>query len=86
VSKAALEALVRTYAAECQSTPVRANLFSPGPTRTRMRAQAMPGEDPQSLPSAETVAAAMLVMCEPDFTDNGATYKYKSDGLQKLSP
>src|SRR5205823_2227148 len=50
-SKAALEALVKTYAAEIATTPVRVNLFSPGPTRTRMRAQAMPGEDPQMLPA-----------------------------------
>ena len=39
VSKAALEALARTYAAETVSTPVRVNLFNPGPTRTRMRAR-----------------------------------------------
>ncbi|MGB9062139.1 MAG: SDR family NAD(P)-dependent oxidoreductase, partial [Pseudolabrys sp.] len=37
-SKSALEALVRTYASESVTTPVRANLFSPGPTRTRMYA------------------------------------------------
>ncbi len=49
-SKAALEALVRTYAAECATTNVRVNLFSPGRTRTRMMATAFPGVDPQTLP------------------------------------
>ena len=49
VSKAALETLARTYAAETITTPVRVNLFTPGPVRTRMRAQAMPGEDPMTL-------------------------------------
>ena len=44
--KAALEAMVRTYAAETAATPIRVNLFNPGPTRTRMRAAVMPGEDP----------------------------------------
>src|SRR5215471_17695167 len=41
-SKAALEALARTYAAETETTAVRVNLFNPGPARTRMRAQLMP--------------------------------------------
>src|SRR5580700_10042747 len=55
VSKAALNALARTYAAETSSTPVRVNLFNPGPTRTRMRAAVMPGEDPLTLPTPEQV-------------------------------
>src|SRR5215475_3494687 len=55
-SKAALDALARTYAAETQSTNVRVNLIGPGPTRTRMRAAAMPGEDPMSLKTADKVA------------------------------
>src|SRR5262245_14169587 len=49
VSKAGLEALVRTYAEEVANTRVRANLVNPGPTRTSMRAQAFPGEDPGTL-------------------------------------
>ena len=53
-SKAALDALVRTYAAEIATTAVRANLFSPGPTRTRMRALAMPGEDPDYVARSRT--------------------------------
>src|SRR4029077_18964498 len=50
VSKAALNALARVYAAETESTAVKVNLFNPGPTRTRMRAQVMPGEDLMTLP------------------------------------
>jgi NAD(P)-dependent dehydrogenase (short-subunit alcohol dehydrogenase family) len=45
-SKAALDALVRVWANEMINTPIRVNLFSPGPIRTRMRATVMPGEDP----------------------------------------
>jgi NAD(P)-dependent dehydrogenase (short-subunit alcohol dehydrogenase family) len=85
VSKAALEAMVKTYAAELEKTNVRANLFSPGATATRMRAQAMPGEDPDTLPNARDVARSMLSMCHPVFTDNGATHKYSADGLFKVS-
>ena len=60
VSKAALNALARTYAAETTSTAVRVNLFNPGPTRTRMRAQVMPGEDPMTLPTPEEVAEKIV--------------------------
>ncbi|MBG1232138.1 SDR family NAD(P)-dependent oxidoreductase [Aestuariivirga litoralis] len=83
VSKAALEAMVKTYAHEMETSPVRANLFSPGPTRTRMRASAMPGEDPNSLPSPEEVAAQIVPMCKAEFEDTGAVYKYAASGLFK---
>lgn len=86
VSKAALEAMVRTYAAEISTTTVRANCFNPGATRTRMRAQAMPGEDPMTLPAPEQVAAQIVAMCEASFTGNGAVYKYTPSGLFKESP
>ena len=86
ISKAALEAMVRTYAAENNTTAVRANCFSPGPTRTKMRAQAMPGEDPETLPTAEEVAAQIVALCLPSFTDNGAVYRRTPTGLAKVSP
>ena len=83
ISKAALEAMVKTYASEMETSSVRANCFSPGPTRTKMRATAMPGEDPMSIPSAEDVAAQILPMCVEGFLDNGAIYKYAASGLFK---
>lgn len=55
VSKAALEALVITYANEVARTAVRANLIDPGAVRTNMRAAAMPGEDPLTLPAPEEI-------------------------------
>lgn len=77
VSKAALEALVKTYAAEVASTNVRANLLSPGPTRTAMRARAMPGEDPQTLPHPNDIAPMFVEMALPDFTANGETRRFE---------
>jgi hypothetical protein len=59
------------------------NCFSPGATRTKMRATAMPGEDPQTLPTAEEVAAQLLPMCMDDFNDNGGVWKYDAKGLFK---
>jgi NAD(P)-dependent dehydrogenase (short-subunit alcohol dehydrogenase family) len=83
ISKAALEAMVKTYAGEMATSNVRANCFSPGPTRTKMRATAMPGEDPMSIPSADEVAAQIVPMCLDSFDDNGAVYKYAATGLFK---
>ncbi|MFN9003195.1 MAG: SDR family NAD(P)-dependent oxidoreductase, partial [Alphaproteobacteria bacterium] len=54
-SKAALEHLTLTYAAEIRQTSIRANLIDPGAVRTKMRAQAFPGEDPTSLPTPEAI-------------------------------
>jgi NAD(P)-dependent dehydrogenase (short-subunit alcohol dehydrogenase family) len=77
-SKAALDALVRTYAAECASTKVRANLFSPGQTRTRMMATAFPGVDPQTLPTPDEVAKAIVPLCLPSCTENGRLYDFRA--------
>jgi len=76
VSKAALESLARTYAAETTKTSVRVNLFNPGPTRTRMRSAAMPGEDPATLKTAEPVAEKLLELCLPEFAETGQTYDF----------
>jgi NAD(P)-dependent dehydrogenase (short-subunit alcohol dehydrogenase family) len=81
VSKAALEALVRTYAAETETTPVRVNLVNPGPTRTRMRAQVMPGEDPMTLPPPEAVAEKIVALCLPEFKETGRLYDFPQDKL-----
>ena len=86
ISKAALEAMVKTYAAEIATTPARANSFNPGATATKMRAQAMPGEDSLTLPSAAEVGAQIALMCVSTFTDNGALYRYTQSGLERELP
>jgi NAD(P)-dependent dehydrogenase (short-subunit alcohol dehydrogenase family) len=78
VSKAALEALVRTYADEVANTAVRVNLVNPGPTRTRMRAQAFPGEDPNTLRTPEDIAPTFVRLAEPACTDNGRLFDLRS--------
>jgi NAD(P)-dependent dehydrogenase (short-subunit alcohol dehydrogenase family) len=77
VSKAALEALARAFAAETASTHIRVNLFNPGPTRTRMRAAVMPGEDPMTLPSADEVAEKIVALALPGVTDSGKLYDFR---------
>lgn len=71
VTKAALNTLVKTYAAEIATTNVHVNLFNPGGTRTRMRADAFPGENPETLPTPEEVAAKLIELALPSETRNG---------------
>jgi NAD(P)-dependent dehydrogenase (short-subunit alcohol dehydrogenase family) len=80
-SKAALDALVRAWAHETASTPMRINLFNPGPVRTRMRATVFPGEDPMMLDTPEQVAEFIVPMCAPAWTETGKLYDYKSRSL-----
>src|SRR6202049_2150965 len=80
-SKAALETLARAWAQETASTPIRVNLFSPGPIRTRMRATVFPGEDPMTLDTPEQAAAFIVPMCAPDWTETGKLYDYPTRTL-----
>ena len=77
-SKAALEAMVRSYAAECATTKVRANLFAPGPTRTGMYLGAFPGIDPETLPTPEEIAKAIVPLCTADCAENGKIYNFRA--------
>ncbi len=86
VSKAALNALARTFAAETTSTAVRVNLFNPGPTRTRMRAAVMPGEDPMTLPTPEEAAEKIIELCLPSFTETGKLYDVRAGKLLEFMP
>jgi len=83
-SKAALETLVRVWARETAATPVRANLFDPGPIRTRMRATVFPGEDPLTLDTPEQAAEFIVPMCAPDWTETGKFYDYKTRTLMSF--
>jgi NAD(P)-dependent dehydrogenase (short-subunit alcohol dehydrogenase family) len=83
-SKAALETLARAWAHETANTPLRVNLFNPGPTRTRMRATVFPGEDPETLETPDRVAELILPMCAPAWTETGKLYDYPTRTLQSF--
>ena len=70
-SKAALEVLVKTYAAEVTKTALRVNLLDPGVVRTRMREQAFPGENPEDLAPPESVTDYFVELASPDCTRHG---------------
>ena len=71
-SKLGLEGMVYAWADENEQTNLKVNLFDPGATRTQMRADAMPGEDPMTLPATEEVAAQMVPLLEASETRNNA--------------
>jgi NAD(P)-dependent dehydrogenase (short-subunit alcohol dehydrogenase family) len=71
VSKAGLEALVKTYAAEAASSPLKVNLLDPGATRTKMRAQAYPGEDAATLKPPEALAPLILELTAVECARSG---------------
>jgi len=73
-SKAAVEALVRSWAHETENLPLRINAANPGATRTAMRAQAMPGEDPNTLPHPSEVAAKIARLASRSVTETGAIF------------
>ncbi len=83
ISKAAVECLARTYAHECEKTNIRVNVINPGPIRTRMRAAAFPGEDPETLPAPEELATAMLPLFTSQIADNGAIFDFREGHIQR---
>lgn len=85
-SKAALNALARTYAAECASTNVRINLFNPGPTATRMYKSGWPGIDQTTLPTAEAVARAVVPLCLPECAESGKVYDFRQEKFLDFQP
>ena len=74
VSKCALDMMVKLYAAENEKTPLRANLISPGIVRTRMRAQAMPGEDPDTLTAPEAITDIFVKLASPELKETGQIF------------
>jgi len=79
-SKAAVDALVRTYAAETATTSaVKVMAVNPGPLRTRMRASAMPGEDPMTLKTPEDIAPKIAALCAPTWAETAKVYDFPQD-------
>jgi NAD(P)-dependent dehydrogenase (short-subunit alcohol dehydrogenase family) len=71
-SKAGMEHLVTTWAQEVEGTPLRVNLVDPDIVATKMRAAAMPGEDPSTIPQPTDVAPGIAALCLPSETRHGA--------------
>jgi NAD(P)-dependent dehydrogenase (short-subunit alcohol dehydrogenase family) len=74
VSKAALEALAKTYANETAGTPIKVNLVDPGAMATRMRAEAYPGEDPAKHPKPEELTEIFVRLAMPATQSSGEIF------------
>lgn len=74
VSKSGLEKMVETYAAENAKTPLKANIIDPGAVRTRMRAKAFPGEDPETLPHPDEITDIFLRLAREDMQETGKKF------------
>jgi NAD(P)-dependent dehydrogenase (short-subunit alcohol dehydrogenase family) len=70
-SKAALEALVLSYAAETRRARLRVNLVDPGPMRTRLRERAYPGEAKDKAPLPDTRTDAFVALADPGCMRHG---------------
>lgn len=71
VSKAALEMTVRLYASEVAKSNLRVNLLDPGVIRTKLRAQAFPGEDPTVHRPPEAITDAFVALAAPSCRQHG---------------
>jgi NAD(P)-dependent dehydrogenase (short-subunit alcohol dehydrogenase family) len=85
VSKAGLEAMVKTYAHEIEETAVRANVINPGPIRTAMRAKAFPGEDPLTLAAPEDIAPLFVELASPGLIANGRLFNFKRPATEQVA-
>ncbi len=71
-TKAGMEHLVMTWAQEVEATALRVNLVDPEIVATKMRAAAMPGEDPSTIPQPGDVAPGIAALCLPTESRHGA--------------
>jgi len=76
-SKAALDAMVQCWAEETEQSNLRINLVNPGPVRTQMRAKAMPGEDPDTLPQPADIAKRIIPLLSPDTKTHGKIISFR---------
>jgi NAD(P)-dependent dehydrogenase (short-subunit alcohol dehydrogenase family) len=75
-TKAGMEAVVRCWADEIEQTTVRAILLEPGIMRTRMRAEAFPGEDPDTLTDPDEIGPMIvdLVLSSPGLPNQAVKF------------
>ncbi|MFC3704771.1 SDR family NAD(P)-dependent oxidoreductase [Devosia honganensis] len=83
-SKAALDAMVKSYAGEIANTGARVNVFYPGAVRTAMRAKAMPGENPETLPAPAEIAPRLLDLLDPGLAENGQLFDMATGRFEAL--
>ncbi len=68
VSKDAISSFMKVIGDELdtESNPVQVNAINPGPVRTQMRVRSFPGEDPNTLPTTDSIMPAYLYVMSDD--------------------
>lgn len=76
-SKAALDLMCRDWAEEIKNiTKIKVMLVNPGGTRTKMRADAAPGEDPNTLPTPDMITPYLIEMAAPSWQETGKMFDF----------
>jgi len=78
-SKAALNAMAKSYGGELAQTNVKVNVFYPGAVRTSMRAKAVPGEDPMTLPAPSEIVPKLVDLVSPNLAESGQIFDIRTD-------
>ncbi len=85
-SKAGLEALVRSWAAELGQTPIKVNLLSPGQVNTQMLKKLYPGRDLSDKATPSDIAPAVVDLVLPDQQHSGLIYSVAAGGWLETGP
>jgi NAD(P)-dependent dehydrogenase (short-subunit alcohol dehydrogenase family) len=86
-TKAALDMMVRDWAEEVRNvTKIRAMLVNPGRTRTKMRAEAAPGEDPATLPTPDEITPYLIRMALPAWEETGKIFDFPQKKVLSFRP
>ena len=83
-SKAAVDAMAKAYAGEVAQTKVKVNVFYPGAVRTAMRAKAMPGENPETLPKPADIAPRLIDLVSPSVKENGRLFNVETGAFEDI--
>jgi NAD(P)-dependent dehydrogenase (short-subunit alcohol dehydrogenase family) len=83
-SKAAVDAMVKSYAGEVTQTKVKVNVFYPSAVRTAMRAKAMPGENPETLPNPADIAPKLVDLVSPALKENGKLFDISTGAFRDI--
>ena len=74
-ANAALRHLVECWAAETRNSNLRINLADPGPTATRLRSDAMPGEERSSIQQPPEAAMRIVPLCLSEEARHGSVIR-----------
>lgn len=81
-SKAALDLMCRDWAEEIRNiTNIKVMLVNPGGTRTKMRAEAAPGEDPMSIPAPDEITPHLIEMASPQWQETGKMFDFRKNAV-----